>query len=228
MKIKSLTIDGFRCLQNFQVSFEDDITVIVGENDSGKTSLIEALKVITQNRRIEIDDFSNGFEKINIAVEIEDFVFNKIYQKSGNQITELPLDVKPKETFLKETKKLFEDPGFDITVPSNIEKIRSIAKKFGQSVRSNSNNETLRNGILDIVNKNLGSGQLTISPSQFPKFNNIQLDGRQFENVTSFLKKFFLKRNKEASGKKKSSLERQLRNSLRRFLMFIHNKFLTK
>ncbi|MDA1045693.1 MAG: AAA family ATPase [Verrucomicrobia bacterium] len=41
MKIKDLTVDGFRCLLGFEVRFEDDLTVIVGENDAGKSSLIE-------------------------------------------------------------------------------------------------------------------------------------------------------------------------------------------
>ena len=38
MKIKKLTVDGFRCLLGFEVKFEDDLTVIVGENDAGKSS----------------------------------------------------------------------------------------------------------------------------------------------------------------------------------------------
>jgi len=53
MKIKILTVDGFRCLLGVEVKFEDDLTVIVGENDAGKSSLIECLKVVTQGRKVE-------------------------------------------------------------------------------------------------------------------------------------------------------------------------------
>jgi putative ATP-dependent endonuclease of the OLD family len=58
MKIKNLSINGFRSLKNLNISFEDDITVIVGENDSGKSSLIDCLKTITQNKPVESDDFN--------------------------------------------------------------------------------------------------------------------------------------------------------------------------
>lgn len=44
--IKRIVIDNFRCLQqNVEIKFENDITLIVGENDAGKTSLVEAMKV---------------------------------------------------------------------------------------------------------------------------------------------------------------------------------------
>ena len=82
MKIKKLEIDGFRCLLDFKIIFEDDLTVIVGENDSGKTSLIECLKVVTQNKSIAIDDFNHGKDIISLKVEIENFIFEKTYKVS--------------------------------------------------------------------------------------------------------------------------------------------------
>jgi putative ATP-dependent endonuclease of the OLD family len=193
MKIKSLTINGFRCLQCLTISFEEDITVVVGENDSGKTSLIDCLKVITQNRPIELDDFSNGCDKIVLSIEIENFVFNKIYQREGNHLSELPLEAKPTKSYLREIKEYLESADFDIALPENIEKIRAIAKLFGLTVRSNSNNDNLRNGIIDIISKNLDNDDFRIDQAQFPRFNNIQLDGKQFENVSAFFKEVFLK-----------------------------------
>ena len=43
MKLKRITISGFRQLQNIELNFEDNITVIAGGNNSGKTSLTEIL-----------------------------------------------------------------------------------------------------------------------------------------------------------------------------------------
>jgi DNA repair exonuclease SbcCD ATPase subunit len=48
VKIRKLSVNGFRCLLEFCVDFDEELTVIVGENDAGKSSLIECLKVITQ------------------------------------------------------------------------------------------------------------------------------------------------------------------------------------
>ena len=59
MRLQNLEVDGFRCLSNFKVIFEEDLTLIVGENDCGKTSLIDCLKVVMHNKAVEIDDFTH-------------------------------------------------------------------------------------------------------------------------------------------------------------------------
>ncbi len=41
MKLKTVTIENFRMLQNATLTIEDDLTVIVGRNNSGKTSFTE-------------------------------------------------------------------------------------------------------------------------------------------------------------------------------------------
>ena len=48
MKLKSITIENFRCYeQAVTVSFED-LTTIVGKNDVGKSSILEALEIFFQ------------------------------------------------------------------------------------------------------------------------------------------------------------------------------------
>jgi Predicted ATP-dependent endonuclease of the OLD family len=44
MKIKTIQIQNFRLLKNVTLSLEDNTTVIVGRNNSGKTSLTEVLE----------------------------------------------------------------------------------------------------------------------------------------------------------------------------------------
>ena len=41
MKIKSIEISGYRQIKNLKINLEDDITIIAGANNSGKTSLVE-------------------------------------------------------------------------------------------------------------------------------------------------------------------------------------------
>lgn len=80
MKIKSLEADGFRSLVNFRIEFDDHLTVVVGENDSGKSSLIECLKVVTQGRSVAADDFTHGVQALVVKVETENFVYCKEYE----------------------------------------------------------------------------------------------------------------------------------------------------
>lgn len=193
MKIKKLEIDGFRCFQNLKISFEDDITMIVGENDAGKSSLVDCLKIITQDKLVELDDFNYDTDIISMSIEIENFVFYKTYRRDGENIEQLPMEAKPSKSFLIRNKAELGADGFDITNPTNDEKIRSIARIFGLTVRSNSNIGNLKRSVLEKIEEYLADTSLKIENAQFPKFNNIQLDGRHFENVSSFFREVFLK-----------------------------------
>ncbi len=197
MRIKRLQVDGFRCLVNFDITFEDDLTVIVGENDSGKTSLIECLKVITQNKPVEVDDFTHGNDSIWLKVEIDNFVFEKQYKRVENDVQEESFVAKPTATYISQIKERLESKSFNIGIEENQNYVKNIAKAFGLIVRSNSNIGNLVTGILEKI-KTGEEQELIIENTQFPQFNNIQLTGRQFENVSSFFKEVFLK-EKQAS-----------------------------
>jgi predicted ATP-dependent endonuclease of OLD family len=59
MKITKLSIENFRLLDNITINIEDDITLIVGKNNSGKTSLFEVINLFFDNKnRITFHDFS--------------------------------------------------------------------------------------------------------------------------------------------------------------------------
>ena len=44
MKLRKVTIKNFRCLVDVTVPI-DDTTILIGENNSGKTALLEALRI---------------------------------------------------------------------------------------------------------------------------------------------------------------------------------------
>lgn len=61
MKLEQITIEGYRAHSKTTLSLEDDLTVIVGRNNTGKTSLVEVIdKFIGQNarNRLRTTDFS--------------------------------------------------------------------------------------------------------------------------------------------------------------------------
>ncbi|MBI1175769.1 MAG: AAA family ATPase [Sideroxydans sp.] len=184
MKLKRLEVNGFRSLVGFQITFDSDMTVVVGENDAGKTSLIECLKVVTQGRPVSLDDFTHGADQLRISVEIDDFVFHKEYSKNGNAITEIPLRAHPTTEYVLRTLARLQDPAFDIAIEGGENFVRDMAKLFGLTVRSNSNIDNLK---AQLVERLSVEGELIIENAVFPKFNNIQLDGRHFERVSGIL-----------------------------------------
>ncbi|TVT31025.1 ATP-dependent nuclease [Marinobacter vinifirmus] len=189
MKIRKLSVNGFRCLLNFQVDFEDDLTVIVGENDAGKSSLIECLKVITQGRSVELDDFNHNLDSIEISVETEDFDFRKSYQRNDDLIEQNNLIARPTSDYISRVTSWLQSQELDVSAEDNQGIIRNIAKTLGITVRSNSNVENLRISIID----RLDGENVEVEGASFPSFNNIQLDGKHFENVSGFFKEVFLK-----------------------------------
>ena len=67
MYLKGLKVEGFRCFEkNFNVEFNDGINVIVGENGSGKTAIISAIRQLFQDSEsgrysVTNDDFFAPF-----------------------------------------------------------------------------------------------------------------------------------------------------------------------
>jgi len=200
MKIKRLKIDGFRCFLDFEIVFEDGLTVVVGENDCGKTSLMDCLRIITQNASIDNDDFNIDKELISLEIEIENYIFEKKYQIE-NEVINSSFIAKPTLQYLEGIREKIEADDFQIENES--EYIRRIAKEFGLTVRSNSNDSNLKNQILEKIIQNSENGDLSLENSNFPQFNSIQLDGKRFENVPSFFKELFLKEKQSNIWKEK-------------------------
>ena len=65
MKLIKLQIRNFRSLKNLELDLEEYLSVVVGKNNSGKTSLLVALEQFlgSASPRFELDDFNIDFQK---------------------------------------------------------------------------------------------------------------------------------------------------------------------
>ncbi|MDQ8051913.1 MAG: AAA family ATPase [Pedobacter sp.] len=60
MVIKNIQIKNYRLLHGISVNLEDDITLIVGKNNTGKTSFFEVIQtLLTTDGKISFEDFSH-------------------------------------------------------------------------------------------------------------------------------------------------------------------------
>ena len=61
MRLSKATIENFRGIKNLEIEFDRDITVLIGENNSGKSSIIEALRLcldaIKSDKACNFNDF---------------------------------------------------------------------------------------------------------------------------------------------------------------------------
>ncbi|MBW4971284.1 AAA family ATPase [Croceibacter atlanticus] len=61
MRIQNIKVRFFRTLADASINLEDDITLIVGKNNTGKTSLLEIIKILTSNDdSLSFEDFSQS------------------------------------------------------------------------------------------------------------------------------------------------------------------------
>jgi putative ATP-dependent endonuclease of OLD family len=60
MKLKRLRLRNFRCYQSEAIIDFDDITALIGKNDSGKSTIMEALDLFLNDSNPDTDDASKG------------------------------------------------------------------------------------------------------------------------------------------------------------------------
>jgi len=98
MKITQLKIKNFRLLDDIILNIEDDITLIVGKNNTGKTSLFEAINIFIKTQEISFEDFSQSsylvFSRINNFLGKYDF--SEISEKRKELIEEIIQNLTPK------------------------------------------------------------------------------------------------------------------------------------
>ncbi|MDI9311295.1 MAG: AAA family ATPase [Limnohabitans sp.] len=89
MKIESIKIKNFRLLDNININLEDDLTLIVGKNNTGKTSLFEVINIFTQQGyEFKFEDFSQKtYSRFSKLYDL----FEK-YHKDDNEVIRKKLE----------------------------------------------------------------------------------------------------------------------------------------
>ena len=71
MQIKKLKIGNFRNLNNIEISFDETCNFIVGENNLGKSNILNLLNTVFTKRAFVIDDFSDKTEPISVEFQLK-------------------------------------------------------------------------------------------------------------------------------------------------------------
>ncbi|MES2652980.1 MAG: AAA family ATPase [Bacteroidota bacterium] len=92
MILKNATIRNYRMLHEVSVNLEDDVTLIVGKNNCGKTSFFEVIKtMVSDERKLSFEDFSlNCYPDFREAFSLyEDFEAESDEQAKDELLTRL-------------------------------------------------------------------------------------------------------------------------------------------
>jgi predicted ATP-dependent endonuclease of OLD family len=77
MKIIKIEVENFRLLKKFSMDLEDDLSLVIGKNNTGKTSILSVLdKFLNEKNRFSYDDlnidFKNELENLVKSSEVPD------------------------------------------------------------------------------------------------------------------------------------------------------------
>ena len=128
MKLRTMWIRGFRSLENVRIPFQPDLTVLIGENDSGKSSVLDLLEWILEapyvsrkteqeKRPKEADFFTQGEARVEEIQVILEFALSKEARDAIPLPEEWLLPQQDAEAFtfrLRVTYKLDEEPLFEV------------------------------------------------------------------------------------------------------------------
>ncbi|MCL1808443.1 MAG: AAA family ATPase [Clostridiales bacterium] len=132
MKIKSLHLENYRCFKNFDIDFNDRLTVLVGANGAGKTATLDALSIFLKwaghpkIRNTSFDylempladiAFGSKLEDISYWIEIEPIdetgfeprkiEFKRFWAASEKSVLLKPLAVRDVITMLNASSPIF-------------------------------------------------------------------------------------------------------------------------
>lgn len=106
MYLASIKISNFRLFESFYLELNKGLNLLVGENDSGKTALIDAICLVldtnsTEWIRIQEDDFQSGKESLSIQLKFDElslidaavFVEHLTFENIGETTQKLALYV---------------------------------------------------------------------------------------------------------------------------------------
>lgn len=115
MKIRNIRIGNFRLLKDFNMDLREELSLVIGKNNTGKTSFLTLLQKFlnTSSNYFTFEDFNIDFknkiyEDLQIKKKVDEYVEHKIFLKicieyfeddNLRNIADFFLDLEPKNNF---------------------------------------------------------------------------------------------------------------------------------
>ncbi|MEI8572600.1 AAA family ATPase [Methylomonas sp. EFPC1] len=122
MKINKLNLSNFRCFENYEIDFSDRFTLLIGDNGSGKTAVLDALKLAINPFILGLKDFLHVEYGLKADCgAISDY--DKRYEFSTLGQTLIKQAISPTSVYLK---GILNNCKIDWTLTSNLDSISSL------------------------------------------------------------------------------------------------------
>ena len=195
--LKSITIKNFRSLKDFHMEFNQGLNVIIGENDSGKTSLLDSLMILFNKKRIDINDFNDADEAITISLEDADYTYLLESRIKDDEVSSIYKIKASEEKYNKIKSQLNSSKFNELDESKQFNLLRKYYSIFNLSFKPSSDINILKENLLALIEK---QDFICVKSIDFPiSF----LGSRDFENLSYFFENTFFKELKEDVWKHK-------------------------
>jgi putative ATP-dependent endonuclease of the OLD family len=240
MKIRSLSLKNFRAYKDVKVIFDENMNVIIGKNDIGKSTILESLDIFFGQEVIKIDitDWNKEKESNKIIIGVEFLIEDdfKIIIDTSN-----PTNLKDeflinnngyfeviKEFEIKDNKLSKEKVFINANYPSIFEEpLINLKIKDLQSILKNSELKSSNNTISAEIRKTLYSNLI----NENTEFSLQQIDitkedaKKIWENLQKELPLYFLFQSDRANKDSDSDIQNPLKTATRRIVANFEEEF---
>lgn len=87
MKIFKIQVENYRLLKNFTIDLEDELSLVIGKNNTGKTSILSVMDKFlnsSEKNKFYFDDFNIDFKNhIKELIEQDNDLLEDDYKEEG-------------------------------------------------------------------------------------------------------------------------------------------------
>ena len=105
MKLKQLSLNNFRCLENRKIEFDPHFNLIYGRNGQGKTSLIEAVFFLATGKSFR----TKKIKELTSYDKIRTIVFGSFESREDKKSVAIDSNNDKKEYYIDKTKTKYID-----------------------------------------------------------------------------------------------------------------------
>lgn len=225
MRITKLNIQNFRLLKNFSIDLEEELSLVIGKNNTGKTSLLTVLdKFLNDTKSFSYNDFNIDFKKDLKRIVEEETIDEEDYTPEGIKL-KIFIEYTETDNLANISRVLMDlDPnnnmivlGFEYALSyENIKKLESDYQEYKDRLNPSEENTDVFNKFLEkeysnYFKINKYSFEYKISEKKLNEKNFIRLDDENIsiKNIINFkyisAKRDVTNKEKENTLSKKTS-----------------------
>ena len=202
MRITKLNIQNFRLLKNFSIDLEEELSLVIGKNNTGKTSLLTVLdKFLNDTKSFSYNDFNIDFKKDLKRIVEEETIDEEDYTPEGIKL-KIFIEYTETDNLANISRVLMDlDPnnnmivlGFEYALSyENIKKLESDYQEYKDRLNPSEENTDVFNKFLEkeysnYFKINKYSFEYKISEKKLNEKNFIRLDDENIsiKNIINF------------------------------------------